>query len=406
MLKEKYNLEESGAFVGNFVIEPYQNGILDGLKFAVKDNIDLAGKRTSYGSKSWAEIHIVPVYNALCVDQLLGAGATCIGKTVADEFTYSLAGENVFYGTPLNPRAPDRIPGGSSSGSASAVACGLVDFSIGTDSGGSIRVPASFCGIWGMRPTLHRISEAGVLPFMPSVSTVGAFSNDVETLEKVMRLLLRSQKRETAKVSNIFFLKDAFSIADPLVKEAVKNRISHLDNFDEATISWISIRDIIGEEFDLGDFNEKALRNLQTAEFNNTVGGWIESVNPSLGQDFKAAYQNALSFNRTDLNKAIYLCEMLFDRISAFTGPGDLYCYPTTPTVAPHKNFLSNQNRIMEFYNRTMTITSFAGIGRLPEISIPVADIDGIPIGVSLTAGNYQDEFLMRAAKQLFNEGT
>jgi amidase len=404
MLK-KYNLEESDAFVDNFVIEPYQNGVLDGLKFAVKDNIDLAGKRTSYGSKSWAETHMVPVYNALCIDLLLGAGATCIGKTVADEFTYSLAGESNFYGTPLNPRAPDRIPGGSSSGSASAVACGLVDFSIGTDSGGSIRVPASFCGIWGMRPTLHRISEAGVLPFMPSVSTVGAFSNDVETLEKVMRLLLRSQKRETAKVSNIFLLKDAFSIADPLVNEAVKNRISHLDNFDKATISWISIRDIVGEEFDLGDFNEKALRNLQTAEFNNTVGGWIESVNPSLGQDFKGAYQNALSFNRTDLNKAIYLCETLFDRISAFTGPGDLYCYPTTPTVAPPKHSLSNPDCIMDFYNRTMTITSFAGIGRLPEISIPVADIEGIPIGVSLTAGNYQDEFLMSAAKQLFNGG-
>lgn len=403
MLKEKYNLEESGAFVDNFVIEPYQNGVLDGLKFAVKDNIDLAGKRTSYGNKSWAEVHMVPVYNALCVDMLLGAGATCIGKTVADEFTYSLAGENHFYGTPLNPRAPDRIPGGSSSGSASAVACGLVDFSIGTDSGGSIRVPASFCGIWGMRPTLHRISDAGVLPFMPSVSTVGAFSNDVETLEKVMRLLLRSQKRETAKVSNIFFLKDAFSIADPLVTGAVKNRISHLDNFDGATISWISIRDIVGEEFEFSDLNAKALRNLQTAEFNNTVGGWIESVNPSLGQDFKAAYQNALSFNRTDLNKAIYLCEMLFDRISAFTGPGDLYCYPTTPTVAPNKNSLSNQDCIMDFYNRTMTITSFAGIGRLPEISVPVAEIDGIPIGVSLAASNYQDEFLMSAAQQLFN---
>jgi amidase len=403
MFKKKYSLEDSGAFVEKFVIEPYQNGELDGLKFAVKDNIDLAGKRTSYGSKPWGENHINPVYNALCVDQLLGAGATCIGKTVADEFTYSLDGESYFFGTPLNPKAPDRIPGGSSNGSASAVACELVDFSIGTDSAGSIRVPASFCGIWGMRPTLHRVSEAGVLPFMPSVSTVGVFSNGIQTLEKVMHVLLRSQRREPAKVNNIFLLTDAFSLADSLVKEAVEKSISHLKNFEGVPISWISISDIVGDEFDLSACNEKALRNLQTAEFNNTVGGWIEAVNPELGYNFKAAYQNVLSFDRTDLNKTLYLCETLFDRISIFMNSGDLFCYPTTPTVAPYKGSLSDLDCIMDFYNRTMAICSFAGLGRLPEISIPIADIEGVPLGVSLVAGNYQDEFLLSAAKQFFN---
>ena len=215
MSEKIYSLEESGAFVETFVLEPYQSGVLDGLKFAVKDNIDLAGKKTSYGNKPWGADHFAAVYNALCIDQILGAGATCIGKTVADEFTYSLDGESYFFGTPLNPKAPDHIPGRSSSGSASAVACGLADFSIGTDSGGSIRVPASLCGVWGMRPTLHRVSEAGVLPFMPSVSTVGAFSNNIETLDKVMRVLLHSQNKKSVMVNNIFLLEDAFSIASP-----------------------------------------------------------------------------------------------------------------------------------------------------------------------------------------------
>ena len=402
--KVKYSLKESGAFIDNFIMEPYQQGNLDDLKFAVKDNIELAGKRTSYGSKPWGANHHDSFYNALCIDQILGAGATCIGRTVADEFTYSLEGENDFFGTPLNPMAPDRIPGGSSSGSASAVACGLVDFSIGTDSAGSIRVPARFCGIWGMRPTLHRVSEAGVLPFMPSVSTVGAFSKDVGTLERVMRVLLRSQNKEPSKVNNIFLIADAFSVADSTVQKAVKKSISHLKNFDGVTISWISISDIVGEKIDLFTFNEQALRILQTAEFKTIVGGWIETINPELGQNFNGAYQNVRSFDHTSLNEALYLCESLFDRISTFTDSGDLFCFPTTPTVAPYKGSLSNLDGIMNFYNRTMAISSFAGLGRLPEISIPVADIEGVPLGVSLAAGNYQDEFLLSAAKQLFGD--
>ncbi len=402
MSKKVYSLEESGAFVETFVLEPYQSGVLDGLKFAVKDNIDLSGKKTSYGSKSWNKHHVAAVYNALCIDQILGAGATCIGKTVADEFTYSLEGENYFFGTPLNPKVPDRVPGGSSSGSASAVACGLVDFSIGTDSGGSIRVPASLCGIWGMRPTLHRVSDAGVLPFMPSVSTVGAFSNDIETLDKVMRVLLRSHNDKPVKVNNIFLLRDAFSIADPIVRKTVESSISHLEGFDGVKISWISISDIVGEEFDLSACNERALRNLQTAEFANTVGGWIEAYKPELSPNFHAAYQNVLNFDRTDLNGMLSLCESLFCSISEFTNTGDLFCFPTTPTVAPLKGSLSSLDHVQDFYNRTMAISSFAGLGRLPEISIPISSVGDAPIGVSLVAGCYQDEFLLDAVKYLF----
>jgi amidase len=149
---QKYNFESSKAFITTCDIGPNQTGPLDVLTFGVKDNIDLASFKTSYGSKSWFDIHPPAVNHAICVEQLLGAGAKCMGKTIADEFTYSLDGESYFYGTPVNPKAPDRIPGGSSSGSASAVACGLVDFALGTDCAGSIRVPASLCGILGMRP--------------------------------------------------------------------------------------------------------------------------------------------------------------------------------------------------------------------------------------------------------------
>ena len=263
MTQNTYSFTSSDAFVEVFSLKPYKKGLLDGLTFAVKDNIDVGGYKTSFGSKPWSSEHKAPVYNAICVEQLLTVGATCLGKTIADEYTYSLDGESYFFGTPINPKAPNRVPGGSSSGSASAVACGLVDFSIGTDSAGSIRVPASLCGILGMRPTLHRISEAGVLPFMPSVSTVGAFSNDINVLENVMRTMLRSEDENSEDILNIYLLEDVFS---------------------------------------------------------------------------------------------------------------------------------------------TMAISSFAGIGGIPEISIPLATVNGAPVGLSVAAGRYQDEFLLSSVKKLFYE--
>lgn len=403
-MKNTYSIAASGAFVEEVVLEPYKNGILDGLTFAVKDNIDIGGFKTSYGSRSWHSLHPKAVYHAVCVEQLLSSGATCIGKTVADEYTYSLDGENYFFGTPLNPKASDRVPGGSSSGSASAVACGLVDFSIGTDSGGSIRVPASLCGVWGMRPSLHRISEAGVLPFMPSISTVGAFSNSAETLEKVMRVLLCSEEKETDKIGNIYLLTDAFALADDSVREAIEKSISHLNDMDGLSVKSITLSEMIGEEMDLTRCNTQALRAMQTAEFQNTVGGWIETFNPEKGPGFMAAYENVMTFKRTNLNEARLLCEKIYNRINDFAGKGDLFLFPTTPTVAPLKGSLNNLENVRNFYDRTMAVTSFSGIGRMPEISIPVTAVDGVPVGLSLAAGVYRDEFLLSAAKTLFGD--
>jgi len=160
----RVSAEESGAFVERFSVGPTAEGALSGLTFAVKDLIDIAGRTTGGGNPTWEKTHAAAATHAVCVEQLLAAGARCVGKTVTDELAFSLIGENHFYGTPLNPRAPGRVPGGSSSGSASAVACGLVDFALGTDTGGSVRVPAGNCGLFGLRPSRGLISVAGVMP--------------------------------------------------------------------------------------------------------------------------------------------------------------------------------------------------------------------------------------------------
>ncbi|MDB5398517.1 MAG: glutamyl-tRNA amidotransferase, partial [Rhodopila sp.] len=148
-------------------------GPLAGMGFAVKDLIDVAGVPTGGGNPDWPRYYPTPEKHAWVVQRLLGAGASVIGKTITDEVSLGILGENAHDGTPLNPAAPDRVPGGSSSGSASAVAAGICDFALGTDSGGSVRVPASFCGLYGIRPTHGRMDFSGITVQSPSADTCG-----------------------------------------------------------------------------------------------------------------------------------------------------------------------------------------------------------------------------------------
>src|SRR5216683_2010461 len=162
--------DDIGAFVPGprVCIEGRAGGPLAGLSFAAKDLFDVAGYPTGGGNPDWARTHPVPTRHAWAVQTLLDAGATLIGKTITDEISLGILGENPFEGTPRNPRAPGRVPGGSSAGSAAAVAAGLSDIALGTDTGGSVRVPASFCGLYGIRPTHGRLDLAGMMAQAPS----------------------------------------------------------------------------------------------------------------------------------------------------------------------------------------------------------------------------------------------
>ena len=393
--------DNSGSVVTALKLEPSAKGSLDGLTFTVKDNIDIKGHRTSYGSPAWREAHLPPKENAVCVDQLLAEGARCVGKVVADEFTYSLDGESQFFGTPRNAKAPDRIPGGSSSGSASSVGHGIAHFSICTDSGGSIRVPASLCGLWGMRPSLHRLSEAGVLPFMPSVSTVGVIADSLAHLALPMQVLLRSGRRKPRKIERLFVLTDAMAVADPEVAEQANAKLEHISSRTGIPVHPVSFSEITKSAYEFTDCNLKALRDLQTLEFQNTVGNWIETTKPELGFTFSMAYGNVQSFNRQQALKSLEHCEQLFEAINAFLTPGSVICFPTTPVIAPMKGSLNTMDAVLDFYDRTMTITAFSGVARLPEISAPLLSTNGCPVGLSFAASHYQDEFLLSAVNQL-----
>src|SRR5215213_2507005 len=244
------SVDEPGAFIEKFTLSPAKDGSLRGLTFAVKDLIDVAGHPTGCGNPTWLATHPPASFSAICVEQLLAAGAKCGGKTITDEFAFSLLGENHHYGTPLNPAAPERVPGGSSSGSASAVACGLVDFALGTDTGGSVRVPASNCGIWGWRPSHGLISVAGVMPFAPTLDTVGVFTRTPELLERVAAVLLAVESPTISEESSgaIYLVRDAFDLADPAVRKSIQEPISRFHEILDMQVSEKSLMQLCSDE--------------------------------------------------------------------------------------------------------------------------------------------------------------
>lgn len=205
------------------------NGPLTGLTFAAKDMFDVAGHPTGGGNPDWAAYYPVPTRHAWALQTLLDAGTTLVGKTITDEVSLGILGENPFYGTPLNSAAPDRVPGGSSSGSAAAVAAGLTDTALGTDTGGSVRVPASFCGLYGIRPTHGRINLSGMLPQAPSSDTTGWFANDAETFARVSAIIL-GESLPTALPQQLIIAVDAFGFAGEAMQAALAPLISRLAN--------------------------------------------------------------------------------------------------------------------------------------------------------------------------------
>jgi amidase len=393
------------AFVESVDVDPRGSGSLYGLRFAVKDLIDLGGHKTGCGNPTWRETHPPASGTAVCVDQLLDAGARCVGKTVSDELAFSLLGENHFYGTPLNPRAPDRVPGGSSSGSASAVARGLVDFALGTDTGGSVRVPANNCGVWGLRPSHGFISVAGVNPFAPTFDTVGILASSAEVLARVASVLLACEDISGEEPSTIHYLQEAFSIADPDVRQALEDPVQRLRSIfgrrmRDSSVWEISRQPARGSEGMGFQTWHDTYGVLQWAEIESCLGAWIEATKPAFGPEAAQNFDLVKRLDRRRVRPAAQRREEYFRKLTAFLGPNDLLCMPTTPALAPLKGTIAPRGRSAagDYYPRTLSLTSVAGIGRLPQVSLPLAETSGgVPVGLSLLAANGRDAFLLSA---------
>jgi len=399
-------LDNSGAFLERVVIEPTRSGILNGLTFAVKDLIDVAGYRTGCGNPTWREAHPPATVHAICVEQVLAAGARCVGKTITDELAYSLIGENYFYGTPLNPKAPDRVPGGSSSGSASAVACGLVDFAFGTDTGGSVRVPAANCGIWGIRPTHGIISVAGVNPLSPSFDTVGVLAVDVDVLVRVSSILLSAEIPAFEKPESIHLIREAFTLCEPEVRAALEMDIQKLRDLFGNRVRETSIREVDGETnvAELLNWYE-IYRVLVRAEAESCLGSWIAAARPEFGPLVTESFELTHELDRSLIPGMKDRRENYFRRMKSFLGKRDLICIPTVPSPAPLKGSIRKRDQSPTgYYTSALSLTSIAGVTRSPQISMPVASVSSIPIGLSLMARTHEDAFLLAAAKFLASQ--
>lgn len=398
-----YTIEDSGAFIKEQRLEPTKNGNLSGLTFAVKDLIDTAGIVTTCGNPDWAATHTPAKDNASCVQILLDQGAKCVGKTVTDELAFSLIGENYFYGTPLNPKSPKRVPGGSSSGSASAVACGLVDFALGTDTGGSVRVPASNCGVFGLRPSYGAISMDGIMPFAPSLDTVGIFANSIDVLKNVVSILFQQEQQEVQLPSKVYVLEEAFDLANEDVQEAAMSALTHLCEVLETSFETLSIRTIDAETVNKGLINWLSTYNtIQRAEIWDSLGDWVETTNPKLGPATKINFEHCKNLNRKKLPDCLNKRELYTKNINGLLSDNALICIPTTPAPAPLKGTIGTDRDTDTYYPRALSLTSIAGLCRLPQLTMPILEVDGAPVGLSLIAAHRQDALSLHAASHYY----
>jgi amidase len=377
-----------GAFVTHDPCrrEAIGRGLLDGRTFAVKDLIDVSGCRTGAGNPVWLAQQQPAERSAPVVDRALNAGATLVGKTVTDELAFSLEGRNVHYSGLVNPVCPDRIPGGSSGGSAVAVAAGLVDFALGTDTGGSVRVPANFLGLFGFRPSHGAISLDGVTPFAPSYNTVGWFSRDAGLLATVGDALLLRRPHEP--ITKLLVATDAFGLVDRPLAEELQAKAHGLAPHSDAVV-------FNGDE----ELYFDCYRVLQDAEVWQSLGRWISANRPGFAADIGRRFAGAATVTAAQVERYRAVRAGIQARFAALVPPGTAIIMPTTPCVALPKN--AADDVVADFYKRALTLTSVAGHNGAPQVALPLGLWRACPIGLSIVAPPGSDRALLELATRL-----
>jgi amidase len=382
---------KGSAFVPHDLKRPIRGarlGSLAGLSAAVKDMYDIEGERTGGGSPEWLLGHAPAKSNATCVRRLLEAGADIVGKTVCDEFFFSLSGANAHYGTPANPRAKGRLPGGSSSGSAVAVAAGACDLALGSDTGGSCRVPASFCGVYGIRPTHGRTDLSGAMAMSPTFDVAGWFAASAGVFAKAGAALLDSAAQSETP-SRLLIASDALAQADPSVAGALSRFLNAsreaLPPFDNVIIASAGF-----------DEWRQCFRTIQGREIWTVYGSWIEENRPALGPGIRERMAYAATVSETDYESAMLLLARARTELRGRITPGTVVAIPTAPCIAPRLD--ATVAELDAFRARAMALTSIAGIGGLPQVSVPARVVDGCPIGLSFIGWPGADERLLDLA--------
>jgi amidase len=393
-LRQRPMHETSGTFfVPHDLAAPLAgrgDGPLAGLTAAVKDMYDIAGARTGAGNPTWLASHAPAKTHAAAVAKILDAGATIIGKTICDELFFSVTGINVHYGVPPNLRAPGRIPGGSSSGSAAATGAGACDFALGSDTGGSVRVPAALCGVYGLRPTHGRVDLTGAVLMAPSFDTCGWFAPSPGVLRRVGGVLLDGARID-APVGAMIVVTQAFAEVDPAIATVAKSFLARA-----AHVLPRPQEKAVGPELDPW---REAFRIIQAREAWESYGDFVRTEKPQLGPGIKErlAFASTVTVEQADAARRVMAAARA--HLRALVPPGTVMALPTTPSIAPKIDL--DEKGLDAFRARVLRLTCIAGLAGLPQISIPAGTVAGCPAGLSFIGWPGGDEALLDLACRL-----
>ncbi|KAF5177715.1 Glutamyl-tRNA(Gln) amidotransferase subunit A, partial [Thalictrum thalictroides] len=378
---------------------------------------DIEGYVTGFGNPDWEKTHDAASRTSTVVSSLVEGGATCTGKTVVDELAYSINGVNKHYDTPTNPLAPAHIPGGSSSGSAVAVAANLVDFALGVDTTGGVRVPAAFCGIFGFRTSQGALSNVGVIPVSPSLDALGWFAKDPSILRRVGHVLLQLPYSLPRAPRNIIIADDCFQVLKTPMSRVSQVVIKSSEKlFGKQVLKHENLESYLGSKLPSlnqfhninrnGDVKISTMRSLANAmlflqrnEFSSIHGDWIHTTKPIL--DPAASAQ--LEVVESTVDKAHTYQSIRNETRSALNSLLKDDGILVIPTVADPPPKLGSKEILLEDYqSRNFSLLSIASISGCCQVSIPLGFYDNCPVSVSFIARHGSDRFLLDIVQTMY----
>lgn len=387
MLKTK----TGAAFVNRAAVNiPILDYALRDLSLAVKDLFHIQGLPTSAGNPSWLASHTIPEHTNSSVLKLLQGGIKYTGKTLTDELAYSLNGQNVHYPSLVNPITPDRIPGGSSSGSAVAVSSRQADIGLGTDTGGSIRVPASYNGLFGIRTSHGAIECDNMVPLAPAFDTIGWMTRSLDHLQRIAKVLLPTQGMKNQSALRL----------------CVLNKLVEGAEHSSAINTWLQkLNDvqIQAKAFDVQALNtSETFRVLQGQEIWQQHGEWISQQAPEFAPDIHDRFKWCASLTNEQTEMAKKQQVVINEQVNALFEACDLLIIPTTPGRAPMLDTPASE--LASYREDLMSLTAIAGLGGLPQVHLPLFKIQGAPCGVSLIGKKNTDHELITMAQRLIHD--
>ncbi|KAJ6977034.1 outer envelope protein 64, chloroplastic [Populus alba] len=417
--------QDFGAFIEKLLLVPPPQPPppkaphpLTALTFAVSDLFEIEGYVSGFGHPEWAKTHQAASQTSLVVSTLVDGGATCVGKTVIDELAYSIHGENKHYGTPINPVVPTRVTGGSCSGAAVAVAANLVDFSLGVDTVGGVRVPAGYCGVIGFRPSYGAISKTGVLPVSASLDTVGWFAKDPNILRRVGHVLLQPAFGGHRSPRQIIMADDCFQLLKIPVDRVAQVVFNSTEKHFGRQVLKHEILDVYlnSKVPSLKEFHNKktngevktssirllahVMQLLHRYEFRSNHEEWINTEKPILEPDFSAQMNEIMKISEAEIELCKSIREEMRLAISSLLKDDGILVVPTMAYLPPKldgKEILSE-----EYQSSSFSLLSIASLSGCCQVTVPLGYYDKCPVSVSLIARHGNDRFLLDTLQTMY----